>query len=712
MADAPFSGLDPLIGTSEEESVQEGGGPGCNYIEANRGDFAREAYTLRQSGFSFLPSESVDRFCRYSFRGIPLGEFTGMQGFEKHRIDSRFLHPFQRDADLLLFPQSEIRLKDLQPSVKNVVNEYRRDIAQYGELFAALPERMEFQRYAVVIQKEPVAFNGTSGEAVLEIVVRQMKNEGADLRAADFQVVYQSGENRNVVLVDVAGINLPDLRPVRIKKPSVDFEHCPEWVWHTPAAKGDLKIPGWEAVVHDDGSIEAIPRGDVVKRLEPYLNKQDLYVIEFRNILEQSEYMQSRDPVRQIYNVRLRDGGVQGLECPILVADIMEIPTTVENQCIVARTEESIKDSGAAEVINRNGELIGYYLQEGDGSFTVDGLAGNLTQQGIRYFFGKKFAKPGYAMHIATQLLAEEADCRQWSVTLRKERVKTKPRSPATAGSEPRETLREMFPDQKKRDLADLGAMWFAVKEWGGGGSVQEGLLNIAKEAEPAVRHRFILVVDHSGSMGNNIREISKHFKEVVEEVAKESEFDPQFGLVGFADTIETQVELSDLSREDQVQMMQAGLQNVLRNLKGGTEFRFDAIGRATEMFAGLGPPEPGEKRTIVVITDEGEEDGSGVDLNKDGMNKKDVEEALQRVGAELRTLYIIDGDSLQLIPKLDHPIYKTEYSKIEKMFILYPDVSIKENNNLWINNIYPDSETRDKLEPLLKKPRKGPGMK
>lgn len=577
------------MGDNGIAKVGNGQGRKCNALEGTTEEFQAQADLLSRSQIAIAPS-GPDHYCTYRYHGIDLGTY---------RPQSPYLTFFGaienelKTSTFLYFPQETPQTSELAGKVFSAVAQYQQGSQSQGPV--------SLQRYYVVVSKESGVLGDYFDWSLINAFESFLRENQARILQTD--AVELDRDERGMPKLytyDVAGWDLPTFSfPVRLEKPAFEIKDCENWVWR----KGEgepISLPGWRARFFENGIVKGIPNESVRSQAEAYVNKQELYPLLFANDLDRSDWLKSKDPIRfRIGETKLEEGGVVGLECPVVIAQVAE--QTGPKRDAQWPAQEKKKPS-------------------------------QIAKQAV-----KKAVPPPQP-----------------------------PGDPANQG------LKPGFPDEFRRELAEL------VRH--GGGRVQTFYLNLPEDSEnktPAqlIRERLPIpekkkyyqieiVVDASGSMSDNVRDIAEKtdpiFKEAFKQLKKGGMVsigvrfyvDDIYGRNGQVVPLDS---IRDLENPEQradwienifnevtePEQAKEGLQKVAQRIQatGGVyEFHWEALMNAVKEEPWGASPDV--EKVLFLITDEDDDGG----LNLKQYSQKDVALEANKRGIRLEVIQLEDA--------------------------------------------------------------------
>lgn len=201
--------------------------------------------------------------------------------------------------------------------------------------------------------------------------------------------------------------------------------------------------------------------------------------------------------------------------------------------------------------------------------------------------------------------------------------------NPASANGAPSPVSRETA-DAKARTLRKLGPV--TRVQPGSGNTTLAAIRRALRESTPVKAIEACLVVDHSGSMLDDVARIQREFASIKGEVQAAAQRG-NLCLISFSETTVVRWPLDRRRSLDQdVQGMKNGLAATTRTMGGGYEYIAEAVNTALGQFTG-GPR--GVTRKIVVVTDE------RGDIREGGLTMAQVRQKAAALGVTVSVVMI-----------------------------------------------------------------------
>lgn len=417
------------------------------------------------------------------------------------------------------------------------------------------------------------------------------------------------------------GNDFPYYKQTETKKeiPEYGTFNCPEYFTHQREAKGDISLDGWELFNKGNGRFEAIPRFELQGRLEngnAFAN-EDAYRTDLRGKLGFSEYINNpgEGTFRYLKPEEIVFKGaddVYGLKCPIFEVTIHEVVRSEETCLEWINKKESSEMPNALEV-----HTNGYVQDQGPNTRIYITSSNDADVAGQLESWKSEFSPDVQARYkFSYTKISDDGVCAHYKFT-RTALPKADPKPSGTPqGKDDTKLLIKMHsgnPEtvRKLTLTSGLGPIEEATSKTGGGGSAPidkiENDINDLPETEWI---DIVLVIDQSGSMTDDIAEMSKQLYRLVDAVKRKAK-GGHVALVAMHDgEVIDHPELAVrwginpiLTIEDDERGCKAKLAEMQQHLDGGLEYIAEAGKVAVNELERYATP--GSERLIFLLTDE-----------------------------------------------------------------------------------------------------------
>lgn len=301
-------GTEKMSDTLSPLSHRHGNNVPCNFLEGTAADLEQQRQELASASIHIAPT-GEDNYCTYLWEDIPLGPYRQPAFYTT--LPGDITNQDGQNSVFHYFPQQTTHSEGAKLNSKGIA-EHRQYLAVAKQFSDVLGDTFD-RSVQIALQN-----NLGSQEAVLSKI--ELKELARD--PWNFPKVYR---------LDLFGWNFPESSNSEpLEKPLFASEFCANWIW--PRSEGDsIPLAGWDVRRFENGTIKAIPAQAVRLQYQNYLNKGELYGLAFQNDLDQSPWLNSKDPVRfRLGEATVQDGGIVGLECPIVTVNIVERPNPGE----------------------------------------------------------------------------------------------------------------------------------------------------------------------------------------------------------------------------------------------------------------------------------------------------------------------------------------------------------------------------------------------
>ncbi len=449
----------------------------------------------------------------------------------------------------------------------------------------------------------------------------------------------------------------PESRTTTTKRPEIDTAHCPEWVTHTQAVKGDITLEGWEVIKspsplggegRGEGVYLAIPRKELKEEIGKKLSRTELYEYHLRSRLGFSEYFQGDNPIRLLKDVKPVEDGIPRLECPVFNFEVVEVPKNEDN-CLawVEARHQRLSPSGHVQEFNG-----GYLIDRGEGKYEYISAKKRLDIYGAQsQVFKQTPDKDGFDKTVSFKETIKDRICPAYEISVN---YTERPPEEIT-NNNPRDDslkLRQMFHGnprvmEKLEALGKLGPVILA-RPMADGPKRAQSLIEILK-AEfhsdiPVERLETCLAVDQSESMVDDTKEVSNNLDQLLAEAAASAE-GADLCLIRFTadderNDLETVLHFQEGRELDETARAgRNGLMEIAANPHGGYEYIHEAAYQGLDEFDQNGTKGADIKRKILILTDEGEQ------IKLGGHTPEEVIARAALLGVEFRTIFIAEDE-------------------------------------------------------------------
>jgi len=443
------------------------------------------------------------------------------------------------------------------------------------------------------------------------------------------------GVQKYSVYVGVIGdIDIVD-NPSRKKGPPfLEPFYCPEFVERVEEFEGMRDeqgapvIEGWELIRLDSdtsGAIpiqryRAIPREELKKKTEEKgLGRYQNYQYDLERKLGLSKFMNGKDPKRYMKSLRaVSGGGVVGLECPVFEVEVYEIKKS-PNTCLEWRLgmpRDEIEKR--FEVISIGNSAVIARTKGTKQSSQVFRLISptDALKESIEIAKQKAFElyedEEGKEKEVRLSRTLADPECSEYKLTPKytekKINVELKPEKKGDLVKVIKILRNNPKAQAKVKLWGEIGEVIWAPskqRQTGKGADLVKVITDTIHEDTQVERMLLCMMIDMSGSMGDNVKNIRNQFNRVQQEL-ETSARETGICVGSFVDDdIRMRVHLKNKNMMNPRDLfaVDSALNDIINGLTGSEEYILEAIDLALNEIEKIGNSK--DKKKVIILTDE-----------------------------------------------------------------------------------------------------------